>query len=312
MAGLDPDAGYGFSPSGDRYEADRHHGAAWVNWFGAACSLGLVIGLAVWGYRTVQRDVSGIPVIQAVADPMRVRPDDPGGARADYQGLAVNQVQAAGAVGSPSDQVVLAPAPLDLTARPEVQPRPQQNGSAGAEPRSDLAPGALQAMADALSQGANRLEPVDPAPGIASALLTIPTSVPGVKTSPRPTPRPRVARSSSAASSATAQQAVANAPAAPSARASVFVDIASVASGTRMVQFGAFDSAAIAANEWERLSARFREYIGDKRPVIQRAVSGGREFHRLRVIGFNDVGESRRFCSVFLTENTPCIPVVMK
>ncbi|APX88487.1 hypothetical protein BV394_01045 [Brevirhabdus pacifica] len=90
--------------------------SAIVNWSGALLSVGLVGGLGVWGYQLSVRDVSEIPVIQALAGPMRMAPKDPGGSRAAHQGLSVNQVQAEGQAAPVADRVVLAPEPLELPA----------------------------------------------------------------------------------------------------------------------------------------------------------------------------------------------------
>jgi len=40
---------------------------ALVNYAGAAVSLALIVGVGVWGYKLVVRDVSGIPVVRAMA-----------------------------------------------------------------------------------------------------------------------------------------------------------------------------------------------------------------------------------------------------
>lgn len=85
-----------------------------VNWTGAILSVGLVGGLGVWGYQLSVRDVSEIPVIQALAGPMRTAPKDPGGSRAAHQGLSVNQVQAEGQAAPVADRLVLAPEPVGL------------------------------------------------------------------------------------------------------------------------------------------------------------------------------------------------------
>lgn len=66
--------------------------ATLTNWAGAAVSLALIAGVGVWGYKLVMRDVTGIPVVQAMEGPMRIAPEDPGGTLADHQGLAVNDV----------------------------------------------------------------------------------------------------------------------------------------------------------------------------------------------------------------------------
>ena len=126
--------------------------------------LALVVGLSVWGWQTVQRDVSGIPVIQSISDPMRVRPDNPGGAQADPQGLSVNEVQSDGRAGQPVEQVVLAPPPLDLSTNGLSNiPQSQSNGSSAIAPLTpDMSPeqqkAALDAMAAALAAGISPLE----------------------------------------------------------------------------------------------------------------------------------------------------------
>ena len=53
-----------------------------ANWTGAAVSLALVVGVGVWGYQLATRDISGIPVVRAAEGPMRIQPEEPGGAAA--------------------------------------------------------------------------------------------------------------------------------------------------------------------------------------------------------------------------------------
>ena len=80
-----------------------------MNYAGAALSLGLMIGVGVWGYQLIMRDVSGIPVVRAMEGDMRVLPDNPGGTVAMHTGLAVNEVAAMGEAGGLEDRLVLAP-----------------------------------------------------------------------------------------------------------------------------------------------------------------------------------------------------------
>jgi hypothetical protein len=80
-----------------------------TNVAGAVVSLALVVGIGVWGYKLLVRDVSGIPVVRAVAGDMRVRPNDPGGELAQHQGLSVNVIAAQGTAGRPADELHLAP-----------------------------------------------------------------------------------------------------------------------------------------------------------------------------------------------------------
>lgn len=90
------------------------------------------------------------------------------------------------------------------------------------------------------------------------------------------------------------------------------IDPYDLPSGTRLVQIGAFDSAAVARAEWDRLMGRFDAYLGDKKRVIQQAQSGGRTFFRLRAHGFADLSDARRFCAAFAAEGVDCIPVVSR
>ena len=68
----------------------------------------------------------------------------------------------------------------------------------------------------------------------------------------------------------------------------------------------------IARAEWDQLSQRFADYMGGKARVIQEAESGGRTFYRLRAMGFDDINDARRFCSVLVAENADCIPVTTR
>ena len=80
---------------------------------GAALSLALAIGIGVWAYKLIIRDVSGIPVIAASKEPMRITPEEPGGTPTQNQGLSVNAVAEEGIVPDPQ-KVTLAPRPVVL------------------------------------------------------------------------------------------------------------------------------------------------------------------------------------------------------
>ncbi len=86
-----------------------------INLAGAVTSLALVIGLGMWGYKLAVRDVSGVPVVRAALEPMRMAPENPGGTVADYQGLSVNDIAAEGTAAPPPDRLVLAPRPVELS-----------------------------------------------------------------------------------------------------------------------------------------------------------------------------------------------------
>ncbi len=309
--------------------------AAMVNYGGAALSLALVIGIGVWGYKLVMRDVTGIPVVRAMEGPMRSAPSDPGGDVALHAGLSVNAVAAMGGAAPPEDVLVLAPRQAelsaeDLTAQPDAEegevladPTISEPVAANAgltelpaAPTGPLTADQVLALADEIAATATPLSALaagTDAPvamsvnGVDAAAIAeiVPASVPGVSTSLRPSLRPINAVTAAAAALSTESAPAVAAPAAD-------VTTAAIPAGTALVQLGAFESPAIAGTEWQRLGVKFAEYMTDKQQIIQQAESGGKTFFRLRAMGFADLSEARRFCSALVVENAACIPVVVR
>ena len=267
---------------------------------GAAMSLALVVGVGVWGYQLMMRDVTGIPVVRALDGPMRVLPEDPGGRPADHQGLAVNAVAAQGSAAAPADRLVLAPRPVDLAEddQPAVQTtEPQLAEAESAEtgtPPAESQAAQIDALVARITEDAER-EATVPTPASVT-LPDIAEDVPGVARSLRPQLRP------------------ATRAAAPvvQAAAQTDVDSSTIPAGTRVVQLGAYETDELARDEWDKLSARFGDYLQGKRRIVEEATSGGRTFFRLRAMGFDDLSDARRFCSALVAEGADCIPVVTR
>ncbi len=139
---------------------------------------------------------------------------------------------------------------------------------------------------------------------------------PGIKISPRPTPRPS-RRTTTTATTANATASAVEAALAEAMGTTVtlrpaVMEASAVPAGTRMVQLGAFDSAAEAQTGWERISGRFDGLMADKTQVVVEAKAGGRSFWRLRAMGFEDLSDARRFCAALVAERADCIPVISK
>jgi hypothetical protein len=302
-----------------------------INFAGAATSVALVLGLAVWGYKLAVRDVSGIPVVLALEGPMRVAPEKPGGTVADNQGLAVNNIAAEGNAAAPAERLVLAPRAVELSlddapGLSSLTPEPaadqldtllEQAGPAqpavtdavaeAAAPDDGVDQAAIdQALAAAMAEGGE--VPVVPTEDVAAAAPVL-DAAGSVVRSPRPLARP-VALTTQTDPAATG---------ATSADVSGVQDVVSVASpemqpeevqvGTRLVQLGAFDTADGARAEWTKLQGSFGDLMAGKAIIVQPAESGGQTFFRLRAFGFSDEDDARRFCSALLSEDTACIPV---
>lgn len=286
-------------------------GASWtsmMNWAGALVSLALIGGLAVWGYQIMVRDVTGVPVVQALEGPMRVAPENPGGEQAEYQDLTVTRVAEEGAAEAPTERVVLAPPPVKLIE--EDAPTAVLEAEAARDAAGELADPVLaeapaapdaeepkSAIELAIAEALAGTETADPAPTDTSARVT-PALAGGLLHSPAPRPRPAVIRNAVATSSAVASD--------------IEIAVAEVPAGTRLVQLGAFPSAEEARAAWSEFDARFDPYFDDKQRIVQEATAGGSTFYRLRAMGFDDLSDARRFCAVLVAENANCIPVIRR
>ena len=287
-----------------------------INLSGAAVSVALVVGLAVWGYKLAVRDVSGIPVVLALQGPMRIAPADPGGTVADNQGLAVNTIAAEGIAAAPAERLVLAPQPVELSLEDApglssltaVAPEDQLDDilvDAATTPAAAAASDAVDqtaidlALAAALSEGGEI--PMEEPPLTDDVAATDASG--SVIRSPRPLTRPSTLSSVSATTAEVADVQDVVSVASPEMRPE------EVQVGTRLVQLGAFDTADGARAEWTRLQGRFGDLMAGKAIIVQPAESGGQTFFRLRAFGFSDEDDARRFCSALLSEDTACIPV---
>lgn len=285
-----------------------------MQWAGALISLLLILGLTIWGYKLLVRDVSGVPVVRALEGPMRVAPEDPGGEQADYQGLSVTQVAVEGAEEQPTDRVVLAPPPVDLEEEdqpvaalipdtPSVEPEE-------AEPADAIELALAEALGETLELTGG-LEPEEEVTLFASGstvtdqarVRVIPASIAGVAASPRPPARPA---SFELIASVRAQPAVQRSGPAGE------VSVDDIAPGTRLVQLGAFPTEEEARAAWDQLQGPFGDYFAGKRRVLQEASAGGKSFYRLRAVGFEDLSDARRFCTVLVTGDAACIPVIRR
>ncbi|MBL8560962.1 MAG: SPOR domain-containing protein [Gemmobacter sp.] len=322
----------------DRYAAAGYDGHAaaprrrsFVTMAGGIMSLGLALGAGWWGYKIAVRNVVGIPVIKAMEGPMRVAPENPGGAVTAHQGLSVNDVAAVGAATPLPEEIILAPRAVDLAEEdaPGLAPQPpaallapvpqepaalpeQAAADLPLDPLTTVAPlGAspeisatadVLALADSLAAGA---APLSEAPSAETPVADAPVVPGGLGTSLRPLARPagRAVASPSGTDAAVA---------AALQTASREVDATALAAGTRLVQFGAFDTEDEARAAWDRIAGQFGELMAGKGRVIQSATSGGRTFYRLRAEGFADEADARRFCSALTAESTDCIPVTLR
>lgn len=269
-----------------------------VNIIGAVGSVALVLGLIYWGWELAVRDVRGVPVVRAMEGPMRVAPETPGGQVVDHQGLAVNDVAARDG-GRASESVVLAPPPVALTL--EDAPGIVNDPDAGAKPTEPPAPLIITqedavnaALAEALA--AEEIGPEGVVDQVTFDDAGNPPPPNAITRSPRPQTRP----AGGAATTTVAEYVPAPV---------VEMDAANIAAGTRLVQFGAFETAELARDEWKRVAQKLGPLMAGKAMVVQKAESNGHTFWRLRGHGFQNEDDARRFCTAAISDGVNCIPV---
>jgi hypothetical protein len=344
-------ADFDHSDFGGAYHAPmRSNLSTALNWVGAILSLGLIAGLGYWAYQLVVRDVTGVPVVRAMEGPMRIAPEDPGGSTAAYQGLAVNAIAAEGTAEAPAEMVVLAPVEVNLT--PEDRAMSALLPDAPEAPIAEVAAQPLSAIdlavAAALGEDASVMlasQSVEPAPEAEMEVAAIdteaaadpevvaveevaavgaleedeeivPTSTVAatdakgvIAVSPRPMQRPTRAAGTQVAS---LDPAVGLPQAETVAVAAIDLDPTTIPDGARLVQLGAYPTADLAREEWDAVAMRFADFMQGKSRVIEQAEAGGRIFYRLRVAGFDDLADSRRFCAVLVAGEASCIPVAAR
>jgi len=141
---------------------------------GAAISVALVIGVGVWGWRLMVRDVTGIPVVSAMETPMRLSPTDPGGQVTPHSGLSVNAIAALGEAAPPEDVLYLAPPTAGLAPEDyEVAPMAE----AGEMLAADIAAGVVPAGLNPVLTSVLGTEPdLTVAQGLVTALQIAPAA----------------------------------------------------------------------------------------------------------------------------------------
>ncbi len=311
-----------------------------VNIAGAVMSLALLVGVGIWGYKLLARDVTGVPVVRAVEGPMRIQPAEPGGEPADHQGLAVNDVAARGSAAAPADRLVLAPQPVRLMDEDQPSGEVATEAAVTETPAPLRADPGVAALVEQLTEGVEPMLPSgDDAPTPVVALLEqpllteedpaeepeTPPADPETAADPDPAPEedqediavaivdgPGVARSLRPRVRPDRSDVATVDPVAAVVSSVLDVDPDTLPAGTRLAQLGAYDSAEVARTEWDRINGRFADYMEGKQRVIQKASSGGRTFYRLRAMGFEDLSDARRFCAVLVADNADCIPVTTR
>ncbi|PIB24291.1 hypothetical protein BFP76_03460 [Amylibacter kogurei] len=279
----------------------------------AVASLGTVCAVVYWGVTLSQLDPNTVPVIRKAAGPARIAPEDPGGLKADHQGLAVNAVQAQGSVEIPTERVVLAPRTgvlldEDLSGAMLVAARATNDApiSAAFETGAQtISVPHAQANVDD-SQIDLEIPEVSATPTPTAAepvkeLAKVVEPLPADLIRPKSRPRGLVQLAS-------LEKGITPKP----VTTKIGEPLDSVPLGSKLVQLGAFDSIKGARSIWAKTLTKHSDLLGSKDYIIQKADSGGRVFYRLRVAGFDGADDARALCTALKSRKTPCIAVTAR
>ena len=271
-----------------------------LRWVGAIASVSLVIGIIYWSFLLGQRDAQEVPVIRAMSGNARIVPDDPEGAQADHQGLAVNEVLAETTPSDVDTTTTLAPSSQSLTSEDESMSV------------LDEAPVETAPVAPIRVDPASILTEITPEPvvepSVAEDGMTIPVRRPenflngdpisdaiedlllelnpeeGDTSSetpelPRPTPK----------------------------YGNPLLD-----PGAALIQLGAFNSLDDAGAIWDKYLSTHADLLADKQRFIEPIETGGRLLYRLRAAGFDGLDQTRALCAALDARGVDCISVTVQ
>ena len=249
-----------------------------LSWLVLVIALVGFVALAWYAYRAQDDDSSSLVVIHADETPIKVAPEEPGGASFPNQDKTIYEAIAPDAGSEPKKVEHLLAAPEEPIAQEESQTKTWVNDTlkkpdtAEAEINAQLAKNevaAPEALVKEAPQETPAPTPPAPSPAVvvakeAPAEPILPTPAQVVKPSPAP------------------------------------------ATGAFKVQLGAFKSQAEAESYWKKVSAKHAEILGNHRFVILRADLPNGTFYRLRASGFASAEAAKSACTALSAKGQAC------
>lgn len=301
---------------------------------GAAVALALLVALGTWFYRLGARDAENVPIIRASAEPTKTRPEEPGGAVTPYQEITSYGIAADGEA-TPTAAVIAPPPPEphreDVpmgTLPPEPAERPAGFGSerepaahhtappapapVQAPPASEEPPSEPDASADAveiaevpgaIEEAGGAMGPEAEAEEIAAlireatlddAMSAKPDPSGASDLAPLPPARPADLRARIEASVRSAEESAA--------------ELARRAAASPVqIQLAADPDEATVRAMWRRIAEANADILHDRELAVQKTVSGGTTYYRLRVGPFAGASEASAVCQALKARGQDCI-----
>ncbi len=283
-----------------------------VRWVGAILSVGLVLGIVYWAYSLGQRDALEVPVIRAMAGDARITPKDPGGAQADHQGLAVNEVLADATPQVINANTTLAPEPQSVASEDESravletatpEPAPETNPEPAQEPmRVDASVVLTEILPDA------EPETVSGPRATADGTL-VPERRPDSFSPPR-TDTDMISDEIEGLLQEILPEEGDRSDFVPEpARPDPPFGNPLLDPGAVLVQLGAYNSLEDAQNAWVHIKSNHDDLLAGLQRFIAPVEAGGRVLYQLRAAGFNDLNETQSLCTTLGTRGLDCYAV---
>jgi len=283
-----------------------------VRWVGAILSVGLVLGIVYWAYSLGQRDALEVPVIRAMAGDARITPKDPGGAQADHQGLAVNEVLADATPQVINANTTLAPEPQSVASEDESravletatpEPAPETNPEPAQEPmRVDASVVLTEILPDA------EPETVSGPRATADGTL-VPERRPDSFSPPR-TDTDMISDEIEGLLQEILPEEGDRSDFVPEpARLDPPFGNPLLDPGAVLVQLGAYNSLEDAQNAWVHIKSNHDDLLAGLQRFIAPVEAGGRVLYQLRAAGFNDLNETQSLCTTLGTRGLDCYAV---
>lgn len=276
---------------------------------GALCSLVILMAVVIWSYRLGVRDAAEIPVIRAEIEATKSRPGEPGGLVVDHQDRVVYGV-VSGTDGA-GQAVLAAPAegladediaPSAISPAPAPRPAPDPNAEVVVATPDTVAPApapvAVAPVPSAETPGEPLAENLANTGEVETALAELEADeqeafAAGAAPRTAPIAKPRPTRVAAPATSTPVAE-----PAEPRAAA---------LASTIQIQLGAFESEAVAAQQWEAIKGRNSDLLAGKGRVVTPVLSGGKRLFRLRAGPFETVAQASALCRGLKGRDEACI-----
>ena len=224
------------------------------------------------------------PVLTAENGPARIAPQNPGGVEQPYQGFKIYEQPA-----PPDDDVNTAVTP----AAPAAKPAPVVAMPAPPKPAVAVAPPPAPAAAKLVAQ-APAPAPVKPAPVPAKPAQT---QVIAKNDLPPPAGGPATA----------APRSLALTPAKPVSAPPVAAPAPAAASGSYVLQIGAYKSQAEADAAWNAYKAKHAALLSGAGDNVQQADLGDKGiWYRLRIVGFPSKDVASAMCDQLKADGGTC------